>query len=79
MKWTTHSNRFRTSKNKYNSNRFEKSFYLQFLFLISKANVRYLDRFIVLGSFSQASILRNLLQFGWLTDSVETYFWRKCK
>ena len=32
-----------------------------------------------MGSFSQASILRTLLQFGWLTDSMETYFSRKCK
>ena len=32
-----------------------------FFFLISKGNIRYLDRFIVLGSFSQASIFRTLL------------------
>ena len=58
MKWITHSDPH--IKNKYNSNRFgEKGILALILFyflIISKANVIYLDRFIVLGSFSQESI-----------------------
>ena len=65
MKWTTHSDRFRTSKISTIQTVLKNHSISNFFFLISKANVKYLDRFIVLGSFSQASILRTLLQFGY--------------
>ena len=57
MKWTTYSDHFRTSKiNTIQTVLKNHSISNFFFFLISKANVRYLDRFIVLSSFSQASI-----------------------
>ena len=79
MKWTTHSDRFRTSKISTIQTVLKNRSISDLFFLISKANARYLDRLIVLDSFSQASILRTLPQFGWLTDSVEAYFSRNCK